>query len=96
LSHGWQVAHLKAVTSASAEELEEQVDKARAELTAVKDELGCSKEDLNKAAWQNKMLTEQAAEGKANVDDLEKQLGAALLRQQQLEVMDPAFRALRA
>ena len=30
------------------------------------------------------------------VRGLEKQLGAAMLRQQQLEVMDPAFRALRA
>jgi hypothetical protein len=80
------VAHLKANSSGAIADLQDQVAKLRSELASAKSEISSLKERVNQAEWNNKSLQTQVSEKDSAIENLEKQLRASTLRQQQLQV----------
>ena len=80
------MAHLKANSSGAIADLQDQVAKLRSELASAKSEISSLKEKVNQAEWSNKSLQTQVSEKDSIIEDLEKQLRASTLRQQQLQV----------
>jgi len=94
-ARGRQVAHLKANSSGAIGDLQEEVAKLRSELASAKSEIASLKEKLNQTEWSNKSLQTHVLDKDTVIENLEKQLGASTLRQQQLQVFlltPPAFR----
>lgn len=80
------MAHLKANSSGAIGDLQEEVAKLRSELASAKSEIASLKEKLNQTEWSNKSLQIQVLDKDTAIENLEKQLGASTLRQQQLQV----------
>ena len=89
------MAHLKANSSGAIGDLQEEVAKLRSELASAKSEIASLKEKLNQTEWSNKSLQTHVLDKDTVIENLEKQLVASTLRQQQLQVFlltPPAFR----